>query len=609
MTELMKGRNHMKNYEPLLATDSKSTCSTASDGILGSGQKSGEQLRSKGAFSEAATEDKVELKYSTPACSVYLSDVSEDKIGQLSIIRNSSDYNAVDETCCSDWDNSCKEIETALRKSSALELPDLNNVANDGLEESIPRSRGAISAVPEDPLTNWLLTPTKQSVEIGSMDYCLVCCVPIPMNSMSLHSKGKKHLKNYEALLAADWKRTYPTSSSVILSSGQKNSSEAPLRSLNKSSETFTKTEVLALQDTVNIGDSTLSCLQEEFEKIKISVEQDLNDYELECGTCGGVFQTYNNDVDLSLDLHVQNDPQHALATAMPLDRDAKQMAELVKNLVPRILAPKKRPRKSVGSKILEGSGNGSKCCLICLQDISSLSSQAKTKHLENCVNPNSLTFFCKVCSESMTQAHKGMHLESKGHKAKASLNFFCSICSENMTAGEKENHLISERHREMVASDFFCEICDKTVLDKKMHNLKSHKFMASSRFFCYLCSENMDEWEKENHLMSERHRQKAALYFFCEICKRWMVKANEETHIKGKLHKSMLSRLSQDFFCTFCSVIMAEKDKEYHLIGAKHRQKAGMTLYCEICKKWMMEANKTTHLEGREHKRKMGTP
>ncbi|XP_034249270.1 uncharacterized protein LOC117650085 isoform X2 [Thrips palmi] len=246
MTQHIGGKRHRENYEALLVNDIKSTCSSASGEILGCYQESGELLCSKSAPFKTvtgaeilATEETEKFKDYNPACSASLTDASEVKIALLS--SNSNRFNAVGETSGSDQSDGDREIEMASRKPTVLAPLDLNNVAEDGLEESIQSSRSAISPVQEDPKANLLLTPSNQKDRsVDHQTYCSVCLVPVSKNNMSDHSKGKKHLQKYKALLATESKST--TASGEIFNSGQENSSKVPLHSLNKSSGTFPKT-------------------------------------------------------------------------------------------------------------------------------------------------------------------------------------------------------------------------------------------------------------------------------------------------------------------------------------------------------------------------------
>lgn len=77
------------------------------------------------------------------------------------------------------------------------------------------------------------------------------------------------------------------------------------------------------------IGEETGSTLLDQLHQA--CPGKDLGDYETQCGTCGVVFQIYNGDLDLSLDMHVQNDPQHLLAIEVPTQRDPQAMAESAK--------------------------------------------------------------------------------------------------------------------------------------------------------------------------------------------------------------------------------------------------------------------------------------
>lgn len=509
------------------------------------------------------------------------------------------------------------DFNQAMKEPTFSELSEFKNATKGDPKEYVPSSTIAVSVMKEELVPKVLSIPTNPNVAVEiSESYCYICSVKVPRGNMPGHVRGKNHRKINEKLLAESKKRQKKDNSlDKIVDCDQINGSKALLQSKSTSSELITEPKKLISEDAIKIGDSSTASLQAEFEGGVVSDGKDLNDYQVECEICGVVIQILNNNLDLSFEMHVQNDPQHALAISVPVERDAKQMAELTQ----KSSALKRVTRKEVGPKICVAKGDGPKYCTVKECNVNkkkaetarpmaksrSKSELIASSQLTKKVNPNLLNFFCKICEKNMIQGNKKTHEESKLHKANMSLDFFCEICSEHMTRGDMLRHELSTEHKENVSGEFFCQICDRLMMvaNKESHlEGKQHEKKALLDFFCEICSEHMTLGEKESHASSPRHKENVSVEFVCHVCDKVMMVANKKSHIEGRQHKS---KASSSFFCEICAEHMTLGEKENHVVSPRHRENASAEFVCHVCDKVMMVANRKGHLEGKLHKAK----
>lgn len=355
-----------------------------------------------------------------------------------------------DNTFNSDLNKSTNILQVPQKK-----LPDKKNELENALRDSVP------GVVNKDPNPTLLCSNPGLKV-LSSQTYCSICCVAVPTRNMTEHTRGKNHIKNCNTHVEKC------NSVDELTHLEQSKRSEVPKQG----------SKILVTDETLKIGDSTFACLQEEFEEVEFSSGKDLDDFVVECEICGIVFQTFNNNLDLSYDLHVQNDPQHALALAVPLERDAKQMAELSKTSTAPEKATKKarrRPRNKRKKTLLKSNASQAST------QENKLSIQSGKTPEGKLVNPNSLPFFCKICNIPMTCGNKIGHLTSKLHIKKA-LQTNCTGNSKVMGHGENTGHFSDPKLKENANLVFSCKVCNRS----------------------------MDDCNKESHLMGKLHKANA---------------------------------------------------------------------------------------------------
>lgn len=304
-------------------------------------------------------------------------------------------------------------------------------------------------------------------------------------------------------------------------------------------------------RNAIVIGDSLVDSLQDEF--LQACGNRDCDDFEVECGICGALFPIYNGDIDISLDMHVQNDAQHTLATAVPLERDAQNMSEISKT---KTSSPKNYSNEtSVCHKLIEKHAGKKKVYEEILQLESSYVSAQNSQHycklcsvliktesgvIHHCLKHMSEKWASDHTTEMLQKKYKKiqslMALKYAGSFIESTLKRIADFISERnkhsykskLNAASKKGHTtpvsvnpcavkseLNIRSRVIVPSsstksNSLCEICHKSPAEMNVEDKKKHKI---------LCKKDPAE------------------LFFCDTCKLLMEIGNRRTHFKGKMH------------------------------------------------------------------------
>ncbi|KAK3913007.1 Glutamate 5-kinase [Frankliniella fusca] len=320
--------------------------------------------------------------------------------------------------------------------------------------------------------------------------------------------------------------------------------------------------------DTIVIGNSNLLSLQEEV--VQACEGKEIDDFEYECETCGVVIEIFNNDVDLSMDMHIQNDPQHQLASAVPVERDAQKMSEMSKSCMVEKVSMSTKSKTSVQEKVSKFAK--SKTSVI--EEIL----QLEQKFVDS--KPNGV--HCMLCSVHVKRSLAVHHFLSKKHmtdrwassysdddlqekcKILSSLKKCNYAVSMLTSAISRIKQYLSNRlkqtssgspHQEQNSS-VGTEIPNAVIPSAQVQR---NVTLPLTQVFCPTCKVNLTAFNKETRRQHTESCQKAlfqnlslaqsaklsnnARYFFCDICKRLMDFHSQKGHLSGQQHKAKVAQ------------------------------------------------------------------
>lgn len=258
----------------------------------------------------------------------------------------------------------------------------------------------------------------------------------------------------------------------------------------------------------ITIGDSSSLSLQEQMQNA--CPGRDFNDFDAECETCGSVFQILNGDVDLSYDMHVQTDPKHALATAVPIERDVRNVAENHASV--------KSPTDQTKSQILESKQDQAKLHNTVVKHEKQISEFNENK--------------AKVIGQVLKLEQK--FVVDIGDK------YSCKLCAVVVNSGSQiTHHLLSPRHM----SHKWKSQHTPEELHEKLVQLKSLLAFRYAGAAVSLAISIISEFQKhlQNSLepsVTEPSNKKSQANFYCAICKISMGVKSKPQHLKGRRHK-----------------------------------------------------------------------
>lgn len=343
--------------------------------------------------------------------------------------------------------------------------------------------------------------------------------------------------------------------------------------------------------NAIVISGSSSSSLQTQF--LETVGNRDRSDFEIECGTCGGLFQVFNDDIGLSLDMHFQNDPQHSFAVAVPLARDAQNVSKMcktsssklndakcnkiIKSKVSQVLTPTQGKTDRSLERNVQSMGKDGKINSNSSKVIKSLNcSSDKYKVLEGILNMESMyvvtdgnTYCCRLCavafkSDSQIVHHFlcVRHLSEKW----ASLNTLKMLEEKLMKVKSllclKYGNATLKNAVKIISSFVLKqEDTEQQVLDKVKESTKNNMSKTFNSKFKpntdvqSLCPNNSGEGVTNIPTASVNapgasKMQSPAEKFFCEVCKLLMETDDQESHLEGMVHKAMLQRISESDMC-----------------------------------------------------------
>ncbi|XP_026276610.1 uncharacterized protein LOC113205272 isoform X1 [Frankliniella occidentalis] len=339
------------------------------------------------------------------------------------------------------------------------------------------------------------------------------------------------------------------------------------------------------LTDNIVIGNSNLGSLQEEVEQAR--QENDIDDFEMECGICGVVFLIFNDDVDFSFDKHIQDDPQHQLAIAVPVERDAKSMAEMSKTILTPVV--NKAPINKLPNMRAVVTQGRSKVCEELLKVEQKFVSLGQDSY-----------FTCKLCSVTKKKTLALHHLISREHlsdnwaghftdvelvqrskflysllKYKYAVTMLTSAIErikkivEDRSLSEFEQYRLNNAvgEQKVPVNTSKCNGSNVINVIKTAQVQQSLSFINSNHIYCEMCSLNISDLTSASRRKHRAQCRKIPMekltpvkslsqasnsnkvnpvkppknIYFCDICQKSMSHNNKKSHISGKLHKSKI--------------------------------------------------------------------
>ncbi|XP_034244725.1 uncharacterized protein LOC117647177 [Thrips palmi] len=297
------------------------------------------------------------------------------------------------------------------------------------------------------------------------------------------------------------------TSTSSLKHSGMRNKSEERAPSGN----------------IITIGDTASESLQQQMQTA--CAGRDLNDFEMECGTCGAVFEIFNDDVDLSLDMHIQTDPQHALAIAVPVERNSQSLSE-INTVVKSTVEHPKPPILRQTSKENEDR----------LLDLTAKRERQAFEFKEN----------------KARVIDKVLKLEQKFVMMREN-KYYCELCVVHVNSESQiTHHILSPRHM----SSRWIKRHTPEELRQKLLQLKSLLAFKYAGAAVCLAIDIIDKHQGKEGSSSESQTPKRIepcskdnpKVFYCDACKIKMSIGSKPQHLRGKRHKANSSALLLNF-------------------------------------------------------------
>lgn len=272
--------------------------------------------------------------------------------------------------------------------------------------------------------------------------------------------------------------------------------------------------ESLSSGNRITIGESVSVSLQEQMQNA--CAGRDLSDFEMECGTCGAVFPIFNDDVDLSLDIHIQTDTQHALATAVPLERNVQRVAEFTPVQIDKTTEDHTKPQ------ISESKENKSKLLALVSSNDKQVSESKQNKE--------------RLCDEVLKLEQKYV-VPREG-------KYYCQLCAVQVNSTSQiVHHILSPKH----ISPKWLRRHSPDELELKLQLLKSLLKYKYAGNVLILAIGNIHQFlgnPPEFHSLNvvEPSRKESPATFYCEICKISMTVGSKLQHLRGKRHTTNTS-------------------------------------------------------------------
>ncbi|KAJ1523045.1 hypothetical protein ONE63_002174 [Megalurothrips usitatus] len=315
---------------------------------------------------------------------------------------------------------------------------------------------------------------------------------------------------------------------------------------------------------SIFIGGSESVNLNDEIDQI--CADKDIDDFEFECETCGGVFPIFNHDFKLSMDMHFQS-PVHSLATAVPVERNASSVAEISKD-------SKTSNFPALGFSTAVTDGKKAVSFRKMTQDLTTLNSPALVHQnsanselsfqerrsivisevflLEQNYVVEQNGFNCKLCEVQLkTKIQMFHHLISTTHLNKEWSN---SQTSEALNQKSKTISLLM-RHRYSVAAlgNAAFWINQLSLAKRRGVSLPNETMRVNSMVMKPSKHETKHAVDKPDrklhHDISQRtqnlpkqHGRDLSNTFFCEVCNKKMSINSQISHLSGKSHQSKIS-------------------------------------------------------------------